>query len=112
MNNKIAEELMNLGIYKYRSLQKDEYDKLCNNNNDISKIYISGNYKNIDNNEYNKYYREIDTDGLSMDEIRLLLDIDKTKNIRSIKSMITFFVVVFVIALVCMFIFGMSNPVF
>ena len=47
-----------------------------------------------------------------MDEIRLLLDIDKTKNIRSIKSMITFFVVVFVIALVCMFIFGMSNPVF
>ena len=27
MNNKIVEELMNLGIYKYRSLQKDEYDK-------------------------------------------------------------------------------------
>ncbi len=42
------------------------------------------------------------------EDVKLQLEIDRTKNIRSIKSMITFFVVITVIALVAMFFFGVS----
>lgn len=108
MNNKIIEELVELEIYKSKSLDKEQYEKLSKDNTDNSKIYIAGSYNDDVDNELNKYYKEIDTNGLSIEEVKLQLDINKTKNIKSIKNMITFFAVVTVIGLICLFFFGMS----
>lgn len=108
INEKMIEDLVELGIYKSRSLEKEEYEKLSANNSDESKMYITGSYSNDTENDLMKYYKEIDTNGLSIEEVMLQLDIEKTKNIKSIKSMVIFFVVVAVISLICIFFFGMS----
>ena len=42
------------------------------------------------------------------EDVKLQLEIDRTKNIRSIKSMVTFFVVITVISMIVMFFGGMS----
>lgn len=108
INEKKIDDLVEFGIYKSRSLEKEEYEKLSANNSDKSKIYITGSYSNDAENDLMKYYKEIDTNGLSTEEVMLQLDIEKTKIIKSIKSMMIFFVVVIVISLICIFFFGMS----
>ena len=107
MNNKIIEDLVELGIYNSKILSEEDYNNLSKNNTNDSLTYIAGHYEG-GNEDYNKYFKEIDTKGLTPDDVRLLLEIDRTKNIKSIKSMITFFVVITVIALVAMFFFGVS----
>ena len=107
MNNKIIEDLVELGIYNSKTLSEDDYNNLSKNKKNSSLIYITGHYEG-GNDDYNKYFKEIDTKGLTPDDVRLLLEIDRTKNIKSVKSMITFFVVITVIALVAMFFFGVS----
>ena len=102
MNNKIIEDLVELGIYNSKTLSEEDYNKLSKDNINESLMYITGHYKG-GNENYNKYYKEI-TD----EDVKLQLEIDRTKNIRSIKSMVTFFVVITVIALVTMFFFGAS----
>ena len=42
------------------------------------------------------------------EDMKFQLEIDRTKNIRSIKSMLTFFVVITVIGMIVMFFGGMS----
>ena len=107
MNNKIIEDLVELGIYSSKTLSEEDYNNLSKNNTNSSLIYISGHYEGC-NDANDKYFKEIDTKGLTLDNVRLQLEIDRTKNIKSIKSMITFFVVITVIALVSMFLFGIS----
>ena len=107
MNNKIIEDLVELGIYNSKILSEEDYNNLSKNNANDSLIYIAGHYGG-GNEDYNKYFKEIDTKGLTTDDVRLQLEIDKTKNIKSIKSMVTFFVVITIIALVAMFFFGVS----
>ena len=51
---------------------------------------------------------KINTNGLTEEDVKLQLEIDRTKNIRSIKSMVTFFVVLTVIGMIVMFFGGMS----
>lgn len=105
MNNKIIEDLVELGVYTSKSLQKEEFEELSAINTDNSLLYITGSYNDDYDNENNRYYKEIDTKGLSIEEVRLQLDIERTKNIKSIKSMVTFFVILTVIALICI-VFG------
>ena len=107
MNNKIIEDLVELGIYNSKTLSEEDYNNLSKNNTNDSLTYIAGHYEG-GNEDYNKYFKEIDTKGLTPDDVRLLLEIDRTKNIKSIKSMITFFVVITVIALIVAFFFGVS----
>ena len=107
MNNKIIEDLVELGIYNSKTLSEDDYNNLSKNNTNNSLTYITGHYEG-GNEDYNKYYKEINTKGLTEEEVKLQLEIDRTKNIRSIKSMVTFFVVITVIGMIIMFFGGMS----
>lgn len=107
MNNKIIEDLVELGIYKSKTLSEEDYNKLSQDKTNDSFMYITGYYEG-GNEDYNKYFEEIDTNGLTQEDVKLQLEIDRTKNIRSIKSMVTFFVVLTVISLIVMFFFGMS----
>lgn len=107
MNNKIIEDLVELGIYNSKTLSEDDYNNLSKNNTNDSLTYITGHYEG-GNEDYNKYYKEINTKGLTEEEVKLQLEIDRTKNIRSIKSMVTFFVIITVIGMIVMFFGGMS----
>ena len=107
MNNKIIEDLVELGIYNSKTLSEEDYNNLSKNNTNSSLTYITGHYEG-GNSNYNKYFKEIDTKGLTYDDVKLQLEIDRTKNIKSIKSMVTFFVVITVIALIVAFFFGIS----
>lgn len=107
MNNEIIKELVELGIYDSKNLSEEEYNNLSKSNTNSSLIYITGYYEG-DNDDSNKYFKEIDTKGLTVEDIKLQLEIDKAKNIRSIKNMVMFFVVITVISLVVMFLGGMS----
>ena len=70
-------------------------------------MYITGHYEG-GNEDYNKYYKEINTNGMTDEDVKIQLEIDRTKNISAIKSMITFFVVLTVINMIVMFFGGMS----
>ena len=107
MNNKIIEDLVELGIYNSKTLSEEDYNNLSKNNTNSSLTYITGHYEG-GNDDYNKYFKEIDTKGLTPDDVRLQLEIDRTKNIKSIKGMVTFFVVITVIGMIIMFFGGMS----
>ena len=107
MNNKIIEDLVELGVYNSKTLTEEEYNSLSKGNTDDSLVYIVGNYES-GNEDYSKYYKEINTNGMTDEDIKLQLEIDRTKNIRSIKSMVTFFVVITVIGMIVMFFGGMS----
>lgn len=107
MNNKIIEDLVELGIYNSKTLSEDDYNKLSKDNTNGSLMYITGHYGGC-NEDYNKYYKEINTNNMTDEDVKLQLEIDRTKNIRSIKSMLTFFVVITIIGMIVMFFCGMS----
>lgn len=107
MNNKIIEDLVELGIYNSKTLSEEDYNKLSQDNTNKSLMYITGHYEG-GNEDCNKYYKEINTNGMTDEDVKIQLEIDRTKNIRSIKSMITFFVVLTVINMIVMFFGGMS----
>ena len=107
MNNKIIEDLVELGVYNSKTLTEEEYNSLSKGNTDDSLVYIVGNYES-GNEDYSKYFKEINTNGFTNEDVKLQLEIDRTKNIRSIKSMITFFVVITIIGMIIMFFGGMS----
>ena len=107
MNNKIIEDLVEMGIYSSKTLSEEDYNLLSKSNSNVSLIYITGRYEG-GNDNCNKYFKEIDTNGLTEEDVKLQLEIDRTKNIKSIKSMITFFVVITVVGMIIMFFGGMS----
>lgn len=107
MNNIIIEDLVELGIYNSKTLSEEDYNKLSKDNTNGSLMYITGHYEG-GNEDYNKYYKEINTNSMTDEDVKLQLEIDRTKNIRSIKSMLTFFVVITVIGMIVMFFGGMS----
>lgn len=94
MNNKTIEKLVELDVYTARALSEEKYNNLSNNNTEDSLIYISGKQ-----GDGSKYFKEINTKGMSVDDVKLQLEIDRTKYVRSIKAMVTFFVVIAVIAI-------------
>lgn len=107
MNNKVIEDLVELGIYNSKTLSEEDYNKLSKDNTNGSLMYITGRYEG-GNEDYNKYYKEINTNNMTDEDVKLQLEIDRTKNIRSIKSMLAFFVVITVIGMIIMFFGGMS----
>ena len=107
MNNKIIEDLVELGIYNSKTLSEEDYNKLSKDNTNGSLMYIAGHYEG-GNEDYNKYYKEINTNNMTDEDVKLQLEIDRTKNIKSIKSMLIFFVVITVIGMIVMFFGGMS----
>ena len=107
MNNKIIEDLVELGIYNSKTLSEEDYNKLSKDHTNGTLMYITGHYEG-GNEDYNKYYKEINTNSMTDEDVKLQLEIDRTKNIRSIKSMVTFFVIITVIGMIVMFFGGMS----
>lgn len=105
-----------------KTISKDEYEVETSLNNDKHVLFKTKNYTYHngqrttgfpDENETfeiddNVFYGQIDTKGLTPEEINLLLKIDQTQNIRSIKNMATFFVVLTVISLVISIISAVS----
>ena len=107
MNDKIIKDLVELEIYSSKTLSKENFDNLSKNNTDSSLIYKVDCYE-YGNENCNKYYKEINTHGLTEEDVKLQLEIDRTKNIRSIKNIATFFVVLTIISIVIMFFGGIS----
>lgn len=105
MNNKMIEDLVELGIYNSKTLSEEDYNNLSKSNTNSSLTYITGCYEG-GNNEYSTYFKEIDTKGLTPDDVRLQLEIDRTRNIKSIKNMVTFFIVITIIVLIVVLLSG------
>ena len=97
MNKKIIDELVELEIYSSKSLTEEEFNQQAKDNKQGEFVYSSGSINFVDGNS-TKWFKQIDTKGLSNEEIKLLLEIDRTKNIRSIKKMAIFFVVLTLIS--------------
>lgn len=98
MSENIIEGLIELGIFDSKFLNEDDYVDAIKNKDNVNIVYVQGNYGG----------KQVNTKGLTDEEIRLLLDIDKTKNIRSIKRMITFFVVLTSISIIISIVSGLS----
>lgn len=107
MNNNTIEDLVKLGIYSSKTISEEQYNKCLKNNNNDSLIYITGRHES-GNSNYNKYYKEINTKGMTTDDVKLQLEINRTKNISSIKNMVMFFVIVTVIVMVLAGLYGIS----
>lgn len=107
MNNKIIEDLAKLGIYKSKNLSEKEYNNLSKNNTDNSLIYINGCYEG-GSESYNKYYKEINTKGLTLDDIKLQLEVERTKDIRFIKNAVIVLAVGIIITLILTLLLGLS----
>ena len=107
----LINDLVNMGIFKERALTKKEFDELSElNKNSNSLIYMNGKCENIykhgeydsNENDDNSWYKEVNTNGMDIDDIRLRVELNKAKNIRSIKGMVTFFVVLTIVSLILM----------
>ena len=107
MNNKIIEDLSKLGIYKSKNLSEKEYNNLSKNNTDNSLIYINGCYEG-GGESYNKYYKEINTKSLTLDDIKLQLEVERTKDIRFIKNTVIVLAVGIIITLILTLLIGLS----
>lgn len=99
MNNQIIEGLVGLGIFSSTSLSKEEYEKLSNENQDKSFMYLKGT--NLDGWSDNlEWFKQIDTKNLSENEIKLLLKISQTKNIKTIKNVLLFYLGLTIVSLI------------
>lgn len=107
MNNKIIEDLAKLGIYQLKNLSEKEYNNLSKNNTDNSLIYINGCYEG-GSESHNKYYKEINTKGLTIDDIKLQLEVERTKDIRFIKNAVIVLAVGIIITLILTLLIGLS----
>lgn len=116
MNEKICDDLVEMGIFESRVISEEAYQKCRETDEDNSAVYFAvgpeNSYGNSEsalggmkgNEGYEKWFKRVDTKGLSEDDIRLQLQIEQTKAVKSIKKMVIFFVVVMVIGLVISFI--------
>lgn len=107
MNHKIVEDLVELGIYSSKTLSEEDYNKLSQNKTNDSLMYITGYYEGSNGN-HNKYFKEINTNSFTEEDVKLQLEIDRTKNIRFIKSIVAFFVVLTVVSIIVIVYGGMS----
>ena len=57
---------------------------------------------------YNKYYKEINTKGLTADDVKLQLEIERTKDIRFIKNVVIVLAVGIIITLILTLLIGIS----
>lgn len=88
MKQEVIKKLVEANIFNQKDITEIEY----NNKSESDKLYLSfrepGYY-----GEYQTKYWQVDTKGLTPEEIDLLLKTDQTKNIRTIKNIAIFFAV-------------------
>ena len=106
MNTNIILDLVELGIYSLKTLSEDEYNDRPKNDTNNSLIYLTQKYEGP-NGEPVLYYKEIDTKGLTPDELNLKLQIVQTKYAKSTKNMIKFFVIITVISMIITFLWAL-----
>lgn len=95
----LINDLVDMGIFNARSLTKKEFEELSELNKDNdSFIYMNGEY-GYGADGVDTWYKEIYTKGMDINDINLKIAINKAKNIRSIKNMTTFFVVLTVLSI-------------
>ena len=100
MNNQIVEGLISLGIFGWKSILKSDYQKLSKENTDSRFIYLSG--KSEDGFAGNpEWFKQVDTNNLSENDINLLLKISQAQNIKTIKNVLLFY---FGITVICLLI--------
>lgn len=109
MNNKTYYDLSELGIFSSKNLSETDYNNLSKNNVDKSKIYLQGYSNDVRINNDNKWYKEIDTHGLSVNDVLLQLEIMRTKHTKTIKNMVTFFVLLTIISIVILIILSLNG---
>mgnify|MGYP001186167410 FL=1 len=99
----LVNDLADIGIFKSNMLTKEEFEKKAelNKNND-SLIYIKGEQVSKGKGNAGNWYEEVNTNGMDIDDIRLRIELNKAKNIHSIKGMVTFFVVLTIVSLILM----------
>ena len=96
MNKKIAKDLASLGIYKVKGVSKSTYDAGIHNADENFIFYEDSEYDDFETDRY----KMINTMGYTTEEIKLMVEINKAKNIRSIKRMVQFFVVLTVLGII------------
>ena len=100
MNNQITEGLISLGIFGSKSISESDYQKLSKESADSRFIYLSG--KSEDGFAGNpEWFKQVDTNNLSENEISLLLKISQAQNIKTIKNVLLFY---FGITITCLII--------
>lgn len=100
MNNQIVEGLISLGIFSSKSISESDYQKLSKENADSRFVYLSE--KSDDGLAGNpEWFKQVDTNNLSENEINLLLKISQAQNIKTIKNVLLFY---FGITVVCLLI--------
>lgn len=109
MNNKTYYDLSELGIFSSKNLSETDYNNLSKNNVDGSKVYLQGYSNDVRINDGNKWYKEIDTHGLSVNDVLLQLEIMRTKHTKTIKNMITFFVILEIIGIIVLIILSLNG---
>lgn len=99
----LVNDLVDLGILKANMLKKEEFEMRAKSNKDNDNIiYISGEQVSKGTISGNHWYEEVNTQGIDIDDIRLKIELNKAKNIKSIKGMVTFFVILTIASLVLM----------
>lgn len=100
MNNQIVEGLINLGIFNSKSISESDYQKLSKENTDSRFVYLKGKIEDgLAGNP--EWFKQVDTNNLSENEINLLLKISQTQNIKTIKNVLLFY---FGITIACLLI--------
>lgn len=99
MNNDTYVALSKLGIFNSKEISEEEYNNCIQNNQDKSIIYIKGYYENVES-ENTKWFKKVDTKGLSPEDIKLQLTILQTKNLLFIKNAIIFSMLIMIISII------------
>ena len=83
MNKKILKKLVELDIYKEEMLDKDEYDELCSKQDKANIIVLENNK--------DKWYKVVNTKEFTEEEIRLMLEVDRTISNREMTRIMKYF---------------------
>ena len=96
MNANTMLKLVELNIFDSREISEQEYVMLKNNNTNPSLIYVCGHK----DDECYMSFMEINTNGLSLEDVKLMLEIEQVEETKSIKKMVQFFYVMAIIGTV------------
>lgn len=95
MNKQIIQDLIDLNIFKSKAIAEKEYMQAINKEKDSRYLYR----ENI-NSEGRKWYEQVDMNNLSDQEIKMLLNTSKAKDIHTIKNAAIFFVALSIMSMV------------
>lgn len=106
MKQKIIDKLIEIDLFGKTSVSEEEFNKHSEIEDNF--LYYTTKFDCGNGTVETEYWR-IDTKDLTPEEIDLLLKIDQTKNIRTIKNVAIFFVILTVISLIISIISAVST---